>query len=122
MLVVTFATSGPFGQARWLWLVPQQYLITGLTQSAADSQKRPAARQSLEQLIGEMPVELSVRLGETELPVSQLTRLRAGDLVILDQRVSQPLQACVGGHARFQGWPGRVGPRRAFQIDSLVDS
>ena len=121
LLVLVFAIGGPFGQAKWFWLVPQQDLIERLTRSGQDSEKRPYLRPTLESLVGEMPVEVSVRLGATELPVSQLTRLRAGDVVILDQRVSEPLEACIGGQTRFHVWPGRVGPRRAFQIDSLVD-
>jgi flagellar motor switch protein FliM len=121
VLVLVFVIGGPFGESKWFWLVPQQDLMERLTRSSQDVEKRPTVRPTLESLVGEMAVEFSVRLGATELPVSQLTRLRAGDVVILDQRVSEPLEACIAGQTRFHVWPGRVGPRRAFQIDSLVD-
>ena len=60
-------------------------------------------------------------LGAATLQVSQLARLRAGDLVILDQPVVSPMAAYVAGEARFLVWPGRVGPKQAFQIASLVE-
>jgi flagellar motor switch protein FliM len=121
LLVTTFDTAGPFGQSKWTWLAPQHNLIEQLTRTARESSKQQALRPTLESLVSEMPVELSVRLGSAELPVSQLTRLSAGDVLILDQRVTEPLTAWIAGRARFNVWPGRVGPRRALQIDSLVE-
>lgn len=121
LLAFAFGMSGPFGDAKWVWLVPQQELIVRLTQSGQDAGKPQQQRQAIEVLVREMPVEVAVRLGTTELPVSELTRLRAGDVVILDQRVSDPLAAQVSGQTRFRVWPGRVGARRAFQIDSMVE-
>ena len=68
-----------------------------------------------------MRLEISVQLGAARLPLHQLTRLRVGDLVILDQRVHEPLAAFVAGEQKFKGWPGRAGARQAFQIDSSVE-
>jgi flagellar motor switch protein FliM len=120
LLVVTIALGGPFGQSKWFWLVPQHDLIERLTRTGQDV-KQHNLRPALEALVAEMPVELCVHLGAAELPVSQLSRLRTGDVVILGQRVTEPLTACIAGQARFQVWPGRVGMRRALQIDSLVE-
>jgi flagellar motor switch protein FliM len=120
LLVAIFEMAGPFGQSKWFWLVPQHDLIERLTRASQDTRQH-SLRPALETIVGEMPVELCVRLGAAELPVSQLSRLRAGDVVILDQRVTDPLTACIAGQARFYVWPGRVGVRRALQIDSLVE-
>jgi flagellar motor switch protein FliM len=113
--------AGPFGRAGWAWLLPQAKLIEKLLYGGQNEANRALLRPVLEALIGEMPVELCVALGATELRVSELTRLRAGDVVIFDQRVSEPLKVCIDGQPKFCGWPGRVGQRRAFQIDSLTE-
>lgn len=92
------------------------------TSSAREASKEAAGRQHLEPLVCELPVEISVLLGTIDLPFSQLARLRPGDLVILNQSVSEPLTALVAGEKKFQVWPGRVGSRPAFQIKSSIGS
>ena len=46
--------------------------------------------------------------------------ITVGDVVMLDQRVTEPLDAYVQGTPKFRGWPGRCGTRQALQILSLV--
>ena len=74
----------------------------------------------METLVRDLPVEISVNLGTVELPLADLARLRAGDLVLLNQRVSEPLAAALAGIKRFRVWPGRVSSQQAIQIDSLI--
>ena len=69
-----------------------------------------------------VPVPVSVTLGSVQVHVSDLADLRSGDLVKLDQQVSEPLIACVAGEEKYRVWPGRVGSRKAIQIDSLIES
>ena len=67
-----------------------------------------------------MNTEVAIRLGSVQLSAPQLANLRVGDLVVLDQRVSDPLQATIANEPRFWGWPGQVGQRQAYVIDSEV--
>ena len=46
--------------------------------------------------------------------------LRPGDVLILDQRVNEPLWGEVATAVKFRGWPGRVGRRQAVQITGWV--
>jgi flagellar motor switch protein FliM len=62
-----------------------------------------------------------IRLGQAKLHVSELLNLRPGDVVVLDQRVSEPLSIEVCGTRKYVGWPGRVGNRQAFQIQGMVE-
>lgn len=116
-----FGLTGPFGEQNWHWILPQPEFEEAVTRSnqPATAVLQEASQGHLESLAQQIPVELSVILGNVQLHVSQLARMRAGDLVILNQRVTEPLVACVAGEKKFLVWPGRVGPRQAFQIESL---
>lgn len=115
---------GPFGEQPWHWLVPQKGLTSLFCRSAEGSEpeQKTGVRTQLEAIVGTMPLEVAVRLGGAVLHVSELAGLRSGDLVLLDQSVSNPLPASVAGETRFLVWPGRVGTKQAFQIESLVEN
>jgi flagellar motor switch protein FliM len=77
-----------------------------------------AARSQIESLVKEMPVDVTVVLGTADLTMFDLARLVAGDVVLLRQRVSEPLEARVAGAAKFRVWPGTVGGRCAVQVQT----
>ncbi len=122
LVTCTFSLSGPFGDQDWHWIVPQKELLEQLGQigegpGAAGKEQRPR----LESIVHELPVDVSVELGTVQLPISQLAQLVPGDVIILSQRVSEPLQAKVAGIDKFRVWPGRIGIRQAVQIQSLTE-
>jgi len=123
VVVCTFSLNGPLGGQKWQWMLPQAGLLEHFARAAADTDtpSEAAARPRLEMLIRDLPVQMSVTLGTAELPISQLAKLRPGDLVILNQRVSDPLIASVAREAKFRVWPGRVGAQQAFQVESLLE-
>jgi flagellar motor switch protein FliM len=82
--------------------------------------KEHSSRRQLESLVRGMQAEIVVRLGGVQLSGPQLGGLRVGDLVVLDQRVGEPLRAMVRGEPKFLGWAGRVGDRQAFEIESEI--
>ena len=55
-----------------------------------------------------------------EVPLSRLAGLAEGDLLILGQRVTDPLTAKVAEADKFRVWPGRVGRRQAVRVESPV--
>jgi len=81
----------------------------------------PDARRRLEQKLGTARVVLRVELGKTEITVGELLELTVGDVIELDQRVYEDLQVYVGQRVKFEGRPGRVGPRLALEISGLVE-
>ena len=121
MLMVSFEMELPFGKHAIDWILSQ---AATLKIAAVASQPNEANRHSAAKLIEIMrsvPVEVIVRLGATTLHLSELAELRVGDVVVLNQRFAEPLRAEVGGCSKFTGWPGRVGSKQAFQIESLID-
>jgi flagellar motor switch protein FliM len=113
---------GPFGELEWWLLLPVQGLRERLAKGMAPVAEAPAAaREQMEALVGELPIELIVDLGSAEVPLTQLGRLQVGDVVILNQRVREPLAARVAGLHKLRVWPGQVAGRQAVQIESLVE-
>jgi flagellar motor switch protein FliM len=121
MVLSRFTLTGPFGSQDLFWFLPQQRIEEFIAaRCSPDEPRSNQARQELEGRAREIPAELVVRLGEASLDVSDLAKLRVGDVIILNQRITDPLVACVAGEPKFTGWPGRVGSRQAFQVGSLT--
>lgn len=121
LLQCTFTLRGPFGEQDWYWLAPHKRLHEFIHRAGDDdlTPMQQDAPRKLEALVRELPVEVTVDLGSIELPLSQLASLAAGDLLILNQRVAEPLSVRVDNRTKFRGWPGRVGSRQSLQIESV---
>ena len=124
-VVCTFAVKGPFGDSGWHVLLSQKHLLEqfALTSPGADKTKPAApplpAPRKLRLLAEELPVDVTVVVGTAEVSLTELARLSAGDVIILNQRVSDPLPAYVSGEKKFRAWAGRVGSRQAVEIESF---
>lgn len=123
VLQCTFTLRGSFGEQDWHWLAPYKSLHELVNRAGDDDPAlmQQDAPRKLETLVRELPVEVTVDLGMVELPLSQLAGLAPGDLLILNQRVSEPLNVRVDKRTKFRGWPGRVGSRQSLQIESLSE-
>lgn len=87
----------------------------------AKLQSQPRAiQQMVESLVREMDVDLEVLLGTAELTLWDLAKLQAGDLIILKQKVTEPLEAQVSGCPKLRVWPGAVGSRQGIQIINAI--
>ena len=109
------------GKEVWYWFVPPKEPMDQLTRTerTADIQEATPESRQVEALVRELPVKFAVALGSIELSLSDIGSLRAGDLLILKQRISEPLVGLVDGQEKFRAWPGRVGSRLAIQVESL---
>lgn len=104
------------------WFIPAETVrrLFATLNSSDRANQSQQERRSLQGLIGEMPTRVTVRLGTIELTAAQFKALRVGDVLVLDQKVDDPLTVAVGDEDTYLGWPGRVGIRQALQIESLV--
>ena len=118
LLVSEFTLKTPFGDHGFHLLLPKSEWLEALaTPVAARVQSQsPTNRRLIETLVGEMNVDLAVVLGTADLTLFDLVRLRTGDLVMLNQKVDDPLEATVGGTKKFRVWPGARGSRQAVQV------
>lgn len=79
-------------------------------------------RDTTAKVLEKVSVNMSVRLGETEVPLRQLMELAVGDVVTLPTRVGESLVAPVEGKPKFMGQVGKQGSHLAFQVSSVVES
>ncbi len=120
--VARFQVSASCGQGEAIWILSQAAVLSFATRV---SECRLATRTDAGEMantIRKIPLEVVVGLGRASIHVADLVNLQVGDIVILNQRVSDPLSAEVAGTVKYRGWPGRLGTRQAFQIGSLVAS
>ena len=124
VVVSSFVFRGPFGEQEWSWMLPQKFLLqlfAGGQEPVQEVSEEPAGRAQMEQLVRTLPVEISVTLGSVDLPLSQLSQLQPGDLMVLHQRVSEPLTASVAGGKKMRVWPGCIDSQRAVRIESAME-
>ena len=122
VLFATLDTTTPFGEYPVYLVVPRAGFGARLT--AADVRPEPpppAPSAHIEALVREMAVELTVLLGTADLAMHELSALRAGDVVVLRQKVDQPLDGLLSGARKFRVWPGVIGERAAVVIDAPAD-
>ncbi|MBX9581953.1 MAG: FliM/FliN family flagellar motor switch protein, partial [Gemmataceae bacterium] len=123
VLVAALTAAGPWGEhpvhliltraGRWDRLARAE-----MPRPAAD---RPDAdRGPIEALVRDMRVDVSVLLGTAELTMTEVAGLRPGDLLVLRQKVSDPLDALVAGAPKLRVWPGAVGSRAAVQVHAAT--
>lgn len=125
IVICEFEFTGPFTPEPepWYWLIPYETILSTFDaiETAELTTQSKTERQLLEALVNDMQTEMSVKLGSIQLNSQQLKSLQPGDVLVLDQRLHEPLTAKVASEDAFQVWPGRLGLRQAMQVESLME-
>jgi flagellar motor switch protein FliM len=118
----TLDFGSEFGEQVCTWIVPQDAVTQTFEMSdrARRGTPRPDEQAQLEALVRGMRAELTVLLGRMQLDAAQLEGLHPGDVMILDQRVREPMRLLIAGTEHFLVWPGKVGTRQAVRVESIV--
>ncbi|GIW78405.1 MAG: hypothetical protein KatS3mg105_0212 [Gemmatales bacterium] len=120
VVVGTFVAKIGAFESSWKWILPQDELLKLVAnEPMAQVANNADVLARLKALVNGIRVEIVVQLGSVQVPVAQLSRLRPGDLIMLDQSINEPITAQIAGIKKFEGWPGRVGQRQAFRISRL---
>jgi flagellar motor switch protein FliM len=112
VFLADLSTAPPWADGHILWLLTESVIQEFF--SARPSE--PSAGISPQELLQGVPLQLVVQLGQTRLPLAQLHQLRSGDVLLLEQRLDEPLLVLLEDQPRYRAWPGRVGTQRAIQI------
>jgi flagellar motor switch protein FliM len=119
--VLEFELETDFGTESLLWLFSQDAALQYIGHASECRQRLAGDSPSLDSTVQQISMEMIVRLGGAKLHVADLLNLQPGDVIVLDQRVSEPLAVEVCKSVMFRGWPGRIGTRQALQVSELVD-
>jgi flagellar motor switch protein FliM len=103
------------------WLLPKQKTCD-LLESAIDRREKAEPDVLSPEMVQKVPVELITTLGKASIPMAQLSSLKAGQLVMLDQRIDQPITAYVDERPFYECWAGRLGGQQALQVVSCLHS
>ncbi|MEW6181680.1 MAG: flagellar motor switch protein FliM [Bacillota bacterium] len=71
--------------------------------------------------VNQVPVELTVLTGETEITVREFLNLQLQDIIPLSSGVNQDLEVYTGGLLRYYAQAGTVGRHLGVQITSLAE-
>ena len=86
------------------------------------SSEQGAKDQSEVSFLGDIPVEVVIELGRTQMVLRDLAGLDVDDVVELDQPMDKPLDVVVGGKLIARGELVMVGDRMALRVTDLVAS
>jgi flagellar motor switch protein FliM len=74
----------------------------------------------LKKRLRELPVEVMVELGRTQLKGSELINMEVGDVIVLDNEITQPLSVLVEGIPKYGATAGICRGNRAFQVTNDI--
>ena len=122
LIVSRIKATLPCGEYIFVWMIPasasESIPFPAEQKEAGSTDGQTVARESIERI----QLELSVCLGSIETQMSDLTNLKVGDVLVLNQRVAEPMLASVDGRPCFQVWPGKSGSRRAVKVSNILPS
>lgn len=95
-------------------------LLTHYRSRSGESQEGSAAKE-LMYWVNQMPVDLTVVMGETEITVREFLNLQVGDVLPLNRGVNQDLDIYVDRQLKYKGQAGTVGRFLGIQITSLAE-
>jgi flagellar motor switch protein FliM len=73
----------------------------------------------LRRVVDTTPLTVTATLGTTTLSVGEILGLKAGDVLVLDQRTETPARGLVKGELRFLGRAGKLGRKAGFLIETV---
>lgn len=87
---------------------------------ASESDATPSDPISKE-TISTIDVELVATLGNAEIDMADLTQLSPGDIVVLDQPVTSPLEIAANRQPVFTAWPGRKLNQQILKLQKVLE-
>ncbi len=117
LLRLQFDVTLPCGTSPVHWFIPQT-LTDNIFDESEDGVADPEVSRHLQEVALRVPFEIRVELGAVDLPISELGDLQAGDVVVLNQRVSEPLTCYIQDGLTMQAWPGITGGRQSIRVES----
>lgn len=74
-------------------------------------------KKIIENRLKEIEIDLNCSLGMTTITGRELLGMQADDVILLDQRVNEPVGIYIAEHAKLLGYPGSVNNKKAVRIE-----
>jgi flagellar motor switch protein FliM len=96
-------------------------LMESVLDRRRDGEEARVPKKPSPELVEQLPIDVVTLLGSAKLPMSQLSDLKVGQVVTLNQRIDKPVVAFVNDEPFFSGWPGKRGKNQALSITQCID-
>ena len=117
MLVVELEIKQGDSACRLDWVVPESAIEALFDDRPTAARTDPAVCKSkLEQNLKALAILFAARLGESQLSLRMLKNIRVGDLIMFDQKISDPLTIDIQHKHKFRAWPGTSSGVQAVRI------
>lgn len=84
-------------------------------------QTNPSEKKNVVENLARVMLQMQVILGKAQLTFGEMVNLKVGDVIPLDQPISQDLPVKIADKTRFYAQVGKTGNRLAIQVTELVD-
>lgn len=71
--------------------------------------------------IKDIKIDVSAILGSANIKIRELLKLEEGDIVLLNEKINENIDVCVGGFKSYKAKPGLIGIKKAIEIIDIVN-
>ena len=121
MISINFATNGDLGNGIIILSIPVMSLEMIMVKSKTEKMKREDEVAIIEDVIRETELTTAVVLGTTQLMLNELINLKVGDVVKLDNKITEDIHMEIEEKSKYCGKPGAIGKKMAFQVSSVFN-
>jgi len=120
MISINFATSGDLGNGTIILCIPVTMLELMMIKSKTEKMSRQVEIALVKDVLNDVELVMSAVLGTTNLSLNELINLKEGDVVRLDNKVSDFLRLEIEEKVKSFGKSGIVSRKLAFQVSSMI--
>ncbi|MEM7316943.1 MAG: FliM/FliN family flagellar motor switch protein, partial [Planctomycetota bacterium] len=120
LISLRYDISSQFGDSHFQWIWPESLAAEMFLDSEAIYPAEPLQSEDLQLLAMRMQLQLQVALGSVNLSVSELANLSAGDVVVLDQPIAEPLNVQLEDRTIMRAWPTKTGNHQSIQVEECL--
>ena len=67
-------------------------------------------------LVDQIPLELVCELGSIDASMAAVNNYEVGDVIVLNQRIDEPVKVKTDSQVILKGWPGRMGNQQGIEV------
>lgn len=72
------------------------------------------------EFVQDIDINVCIELGRTEISISDLINLEIGDIILLDQKISEDITVSLGDVKVYKAKPGIIGDKKAVEVTSII--
>ncbi|MDY6863817.1 MAG: flagellar motor switch protein FliM [Thermodesulfobacteriota bacterium] len=80
----------------------------------------PDIKRRLNDFLLNVPLNVQVKLGRSEIKMEELIDLKPGDIIQLDRNSQKDLVATIESRPKLKGLPGSIGDKKAIKITKIL--